>query len=400
MGSNMASNHNKRPKTNLLTTPGEIRNQIYSYLLPTHQTIVIASQRKDGFSSSSSSSSSQEQYIGKSLRHDLSTLFLLNKQIHLEASTFFYSNNTFVLPGDATSLPHQAQANLLLRWFLDRIGERNCSNLRRLGIPFPLEGGLGQLRDGCEQAIEEEEGAKKRRFISGLVRRCPNLEELEIDLGKGDTPSLAGSAPVSSKMEMAGSVEGLLRQSWAGLKAVRVYWGDEVIYKQRRRARSWEPLRYCVPPEQVQVEEEWVVENMRDNEAKEAHYHGRYYERWEWRVEDAIHDFYSPYSSINLRSSFALERYRVAARAAETAPPRDWMTANHPRIEFAKAFLKSPSRAMSERNEEKEWWRIRRKMAREYTVSYCCTMAGGSSYRTRSKSKRTATWLRDTLARL
>ncbi|KAK0736436.1 hypothetical protein B0T21DRAFT_366940 [Apiosordaria backusii] len=374
MGSNMTTN-SRRPKINLLTTtPGEIRNQIYSYLLPTHETIVIASQRKEA---------SSDQYIGKSLRTDLSTLFLISKQIHLEASTFFYSNNTFVLPGDTTSLPHQAQANLLLRWFLDRIGERNCSNLRRLGIPFPLEG-----------------GANKRRFISGLVRRCPNLEELEIDLGKGDTPSLAGSAPEESKMEMAGSVEGLLKQSWPGLKAVRVYWGDEVMYKQRRRARSLESMRYCVPPEQDQLKEEWVVENMRDDEEKEAYYQDRYYERWEWRLEDAIHDFYSPYSSLNLRSSFALERYRVAARAAEAVPPRDWMSVNNPRIEFAKAFLKSPSRAMSERNEEKEWWRVRRRMAREYRVSYCCTMAGGSSYRTRSKRTRTARWLRDTFAKL
>ncbi|KAK4662324.1 uncharacterized protein QC763_700610 [Podospora pseudopauciseta] len=395
----MTAKHSNRPKTNLLTTPGEIRNQIYSYLLPTHETIVIASQRKDSFSSSSSSSS-QQHYIGKSLRRDLSTLFLTSKQIYLEASTFFYSNNTFVLPGDATSLPHQAQANLLLRWFLDRIGERNCSNLRRLGIPFPLEGGLGQLQlgDGCEQMIEEEEGAKRKRFISGLVRRCPNLEELEVDLGRGDTPSLAGTAPVPSKMEMAGSVERLLRQSWAGLKAVRVYWGDQVIYKRRRRrARS---LEYGMPPEQVPMGEEWVVVNMRDDEEDHARYRERYYERREWRLEDAVHDFYSPYSSINLRSSFALERYRVAARAAEAAPSRDWLSSQHPRIEFAKAFLKSPSRAMSERNEEKEWWRIRRKMAREYTVSYCCTMAGGSSYRTRSKRKRTTTWLRNTLARL
>ncbi|KAK4195067.1 hypothetical protein QBC40DRAFT_289695 [Triangularia verruculosa] len=392
MGSKMATN-SKRPKINLLTTPGEIRNQIYSYILPTHETIVIASQRKDGLSSS-------KEYIGKSLRRDLSTLFLISKQIYLEASGLFYSNNTFVLPGPATSLPHQAQVNLLLRWFLDRIGERNCSNLRRLGIPFPLEGGLSRLKDGAEQVIEEEEGAKERRFISGLVRRCPNLEELEVDLGKGDTPSLAGSAPEGSKMEMAGSVERLLKQSWAGLKVVRVYWGDEVIYKQRRRARNTDSLRYRSPSDQVQLEEEWVVENMRDDETKEAYYQSRYFERWEWRLEDAIHDFYSPDSSLNLRSSFALERYRAAARAAEAAPPRDWLSANHPRIEFAKAFLKSPSRAMSERNEEKEWWRVRRKMAREYIVTYCCTLGTGSSYRTRSKREKTARWMRDRFARL
>ncbi|KAK4164004.1 hypothetical protein QBC43DRAFT_211815 [Cladorrhinum sp. PSN259] len=340
------------PKSFLLSAPGEIRNQIYTELLVSSSPVVISPSLK------SSSSRTETQ----SLRSRLLSLFLVCKQIHLEASSLFYSHNTFVLPTDSTRLPHQAQINFLVRWFLDRIGTRNAGFINSMGVPFPFECLPFNLAGG------------ERGLLDAVWTRCPGLERVELDLGVMNCEALGLRVSSSSEVAEAegvrvfGVVDERLRETFKDLKEVAVWVGGrKYVSQQGKRAIGWK------------VEEEEEEDHKR---------------RREFRLPDDLWSHYHPASPLIRGELEAVFHYQMAAKLSSENPEAEEQTRGK-RIEFAKAFLKSPRRALQERREEKEWMEVRREMARRWWDQRMCTCLEGveitrpaSSRRKRSLSAR------------
>ncbi|KAK3986965.1 hypothetical protein QBC44DRAFT_332279 [Cladorrhinum sp. PSN332] len=324
----------------LLSAPGEIRNQIYAELLLSSSPIIISPSHK--------SPATQTQ----SLRSRLLSLFLVCRQVHLEASSFFYSYNTFVLPTDSTRLPHQAQINFLVRWFIDRVGSRNAGCIKSLGVPFPFECLPFSLAGGG------------KGLLDALRARCPGLERVELDLGVmncerfGLRVSGSSEAAEAERARLFGAVEERLREQFDGLREVVAWVGGRSYVSQGKKATGWK----------VKEEEE------------------DYKMRREFRLPEDLWAHYHPASPLVRGEPEAVFPYQVAARMSSENPEVDEKTRGK-RVEFAKAFLKSPRRALRERREEKEWLSVRKEMARRLWDQRMCTCFGGVEV-TRSASNR------------
>ncbi|KAK4186703.1 hypothetical protein QBC35DRAFT_475212 [Podospora australis] len=381
-------------KPHLLNIPGEIRNQIYRELLLVSDPIIIISDRplnehkaklprpdggkslvEDDSEEGRHPQSQQEQ----SLRSRLLSLFLVNKQIHWESSAYFYSHHTFLLPTTATSrLPRHAQLNLLFRWFLDRIGPVNSASLRSLEIPELLDFRLSLLwvRNG-------DFPDDQFKILPLLKERCPNLEQVHINLGPYELtwPALHAWRQIMWEGAFAGvpdtrpelpldlftALDGRLREHFPALKETVVATGGHELRRRLSRTSQngtdgWE----------VSALDAEVLENDQRNF---------------WRVPDPLWDHYYPRSGTVYRSEMALERWSLADRArrepslVRAAPAADrWRSQNAPgpRIEFARALFKAPRAALRDRREEKEWWESKRAMAQAYRGMTGCSCFGSS----------------------
>lgn len=209
-----------RCQSPLLRVPGELRNQIYEYLVVFAEPVDIYRRHVEQ---------------GERLYQRLTRLFLTCRQVHLEASAVFYSHNRFSLPPGAHRAPLQLQANFLLRGFLDRVGPRNAAALRHLvGVPFPLDpwssGQTASLqlarrrtRRGptLEEEVAEEEQATGAGLMAALRRRCPGLATVGFDLSAPRHYALGrlcGSAP--ALVALLGRLDGDLRAAFPSLKQV------------------------------------------------------------------------------------------------------------------------------------------------------------------------------------
>ncbi|KAL2189258.1 hypothetical protein L209DRAFT_271234 [Thermothelomyces heterothallicus CBS 203.75] len=209
----------RKQQHHLLRIPGEIRNQIYSDLILSspHAIPIYRGGGKKAAAPGTATRTTDEVLSA------LTALLRTCSQIHREAGTLFYSRARFALPPDASRAPHQAQANLLFRAFLDRIAPRNAAVIRHLAIPFPVDpdlflqraslfprrrppGGQGGRREPAsgradEQRRDEDEYGNEYGgggddddddddddedaallLITALRRRCPALETLTFDL--------------------------------------------------------------------------------------------------------------------------------------------------------------------------------------------------------------------------
>ncbi len=205
--------------------PGEIRNQIYEHVVVFSQPVSIYRDP----------SSSAEPPDAVSSLASLTPLFLTCRQFHYEASAIFYSQNKFTLPGNASQAPHQAQANLLFRWFLDRIGRRNAALLRHLALPFPVDpcdfihshltrnssskptsalSGSGTHEDG--NGI----GGRHRSLLPVLGGRCPGLETVEFDLRWNNHWVRLLSPHTATVQAIFGRLDDALRVAFPALKRV------------------------------------------------------------------------------------------------------------------------------------------------------------------------------------
>ncbi|EDU47649.1 conserved hypothetical protein [Pyrenophora tritici-repentis Pt-1C-BFP] len=102
-----------------LGLPAELRNRIYSYLFESSDSVCIAFHRDTG---------SRSSKLALSFRSETPfplSLFLACRQINAEASSVFYSNNTFLLRVRGNSRIWVCFIDALLV-FLDRVGTRAC----------------------------------------------------------------------------------------------------------------------------------------------------------------------------------------------------------------------------------------------------------------------------------
>ncbi|KAK4224501.1 hypothetical protein QBC38DRAFT_16574 [Podospora fimiseda] len=324
----------------LLSAPGEIRNQIYAALLVSSSPIIISPSHK-----------SPSRQKDQSLRSKLLSIFLVSKQIHLEASSIFYSLNTFVLPADSTRLPHQAQINFLVRWFLDRVGPRNAGFIKSLGLPFPFE------------CLPFNFAGGGKGLLDAVKLRCPGLEKVEMDLGlmNSETVGLRVSG-MSEEAEgevvrLFGVVEERLREQFEGLKEVVVQVGGRQYARQKGMI-------------------EWKVGEEEED----------YKDRKEFRLPEDLWAHYHPASPLIKREPDAIYRYQVAARLSLENPKPEKELGR--RVEFAFCFLFSPRRALRERREEKEWLQIRQEMARRWWDQRMCTCFSGDEVSRPASSRR------------
>ncbi len=204
--------------------PGEIRNQIYEHAVVFSQPVSIYRHSR----------SLDEPPDAVSALASLTPLFLTCRQFHFEASAIFYSQNKFVLPANASQAPHQAQANLLFRWFLDRIGRRNAALLRHLALPFPVDPSefihshLASSSSKAPSALSEygthEDdngvGGRHRSLLPVLGGRCPGLETVEFDLRWNNHWVRLLSPHTATVQIMFGRLDDALRVAFPALKRV------------------------------------------------------------------------------------------------------------------------------------------------------------------------------------
>ncbi|KAL2158129.1 hypothetical protein VTH06DRAFT_4697, partial [Thermothelomyces fergusii] len=264
----------------LLRIPGEIRNQIYSdLLLSSPHAIPIFRGDAD-----KKAAAATEEVLSV-----LTALLRTCRQIHREAGTLFYSRAHFALPPDASRAPHQAQANLLFRAFLDRIGPHNAALIRHLTIPFPVDPDLFLQRASEEARREPESGHRADEqqwrvgsdddddddddddthpassLISALRRRCPAIETLTFDLRRVNSwawrlilllnvmaatttrPRAKPAAQAAAARRLFGPVDALLRAAFPRLRRVnlllgagayRTQWTDPVMPDEAAQLRA------------------------------------------------------------------------------------------------------------------------------------------------------------------
>ncbi|KAK4221361.1 hypothetical protein QBC38DRAFT_522619 [Podospora fimiseda] len=153
------------PKHNLLTIPGELRNQILLQCLLREIPIRISLRPRAEYKVARDWAN-RMLYWSPILAEGIS---LVCKQLNLEANALFYAHNTFftTLP-ELPELHHDGTAhhNMLMLW-LQNIGARNAPSIRHLILSFPLYGSL---------VFRHGELGK----FPALKLHCPHLQTLEL----------------------------------------------------------------------------------------------------------------------------------------------------------------------------------------------------------------------------
>ncbi|KAJ4385868.1 hypothetical protein N0V85_008033 [Neurospora sp. IMI 360204] len=236
-------------KPHFLRLPGEIRNQIYESLLVFSEPIVVHAEEwheeHDGNNKSNKGDGVVRMHLDNAserkrwpLSSRLLTVFLICKQIHLEASAVFYSHNQFRVPPLLCRFPDaQLQSNYVMRGFIDRIGPRNLTCLRHLCIPFPLDSGAGQrYLDWPRRSFDGPLGLSPAKLdtlvlranvvpgaLPSLWRRCPNIEVIEFDLSwSGPGHSLWKGVRPYDREILLGSMDAALREEFKRLRRIVV----------------------------------------------------------------------------------------------------------------------------------------------------------------------------------
>jgi len=248
----------------LFRLPGEIRNQVYSYLLGTSKTISVYRINPP---LSSSSNDFWPQINPSAVSGRLLPLFLACQSLSLEARAYFYSQNAFFFP-----TPSRRNLNSLCRTFLDCIGEQNAAFIQQLCVPFPLEDPNAFVR-WQEAPPEVMEG---RLLFPGLPGRVPNLRVLEFIKGARAGVVMGmdlerDQLVIEEKRWLIRVIDGALRQEFPRLErvVVDVEEGEEEAVMgcngwTTRLVREVEESRWKVflplgKTESMPVEEELVV---------------------------------------------------------------------------------------------------------------------------------------------
>lgn len=246
--------------------------------------------------------------------------------------------------------------NFLLRWFLDRVGTRNAGCIRSLGIPsFPFE---------CLPSERFLVAAVGNKGLLDAVRnRCRGLERVELDLGGAMVNCEKFGLRVSGnnidndddevgeaeRVRFLGVVEERLRGGFEGLKEVVVW-----IRGRRYTCSSG-------------GEEGWIV---RDREEEEEEEKKDYERRKEYMLPEDLWAHYHPDSPLINWGGLepeAMLPYQLAVRFSFDISRVDEKTGiRGNKVEFAKAFVRSPRRAFKERKEQREWLEVRRATARRW----------------------------------
>ncbi|KAK3905213.1 hypothetical protein C8A05DRAFT_41797 [Staphylotrichum tortipilum] len=399
------------PAPHILRLPGEIRNQIYNHLVVFPDPIPIYTKET---TTTSPTTPRRRGHTASPPTASVLPLLLTSRQFHAEATAVFYSRNSFVLPKAASLAPPQFAANLLSRGFLDRIGPRCAALLRQLAVPLPLPahracllGPLPGAADGGNTLHEEDEEDKEeggdspaccRSLIPALAQRCPALESVTFDVcWSSHWLRLLGPPTVRAVLarldsELRAALPRLKRVELC-LTAPNVVWSEDA-----RPAESETEWVRRVLGELVE-EGGWVVTvaGEKDNTRE-----GRDPAGEEEQEEEEDDDEGQP--PVHPRHSWSSMWTPPAPRHATALlwePPEtalksemhdQWTRADvlKASLRFALAWVRSPSKAVQQREDVLEWRAWRRTMlAQACPVGiplYC--MGSGSSGKSSRGSRR------------
>ncbi|KAJ5362629.1 hypothetical protein N7541_003473 [Penicillium brevicompactum] len=141
--------------TNFFDLPGEIRIEIYKYLLMRKEPIIPWKGAKNGLAYQ---------------------LLFVNRQIHHEAAHVLYSRNSF----DLTRYEIETFYFGLIPWFLKRIGSKNRSAVQHIQMDF-----LGvhitreEAADRVDKVALQDISIRNMRMIQAF---CPNLQTITITI--------------------------------------------------------------------------------------------------------------------------------------------------------------------------------------------------------------------------
>ncbi|SPQ26294.1 278e274c-2095-4b96-9ddb-e1b627742427 [Thermothielavioides terrestris] len=352
----------------LLSVPGEIRNEIYEYLVVLTTPVCIFREKQKAGGSDADREPAP-------LASVLVPLFLTCRRLHLEASAVFYSRNSFALPAIASQAPYQIQTNLLFRFFLDRIGPRNAALLRHLAVPFPAFDGPG--------AAAGPATASASLLIQALSARCPNLETLELDLRWDSSRWLRLLRPHTATVRaLLAPLHDALRAAFPALSRVRVRlaggerawsflaWQDatqaEVV---RISAAGWEWVRGALEggvgwevvldddDDKEEEEEEEAGEGQRATAGGGGGEEGHDGAAGDGSGWTALWHPPSPRHAVWLL-------YAPPAMVVRSEIHDQWtlLEVIKFRLYYARAWLRSPNQAAQDRNEADEWREWRRTM--------------------------------------
>lgn len=145
--------------TNFFDLPGEIRIEIYKYLLMRKEPIDPWKGAKNGLASQ---------------------LLFVNRPIHHEAAHVLYSRNSFNLTRYKIEAFPSGLSFGLIPWFLNRIGSKNGSSVQHIQINFP---GVHITR---EEAADRVDKVALQNIIIRNMRMIqafyPNLQTITITI--------------------------------------------------------------------------------------------------------------------------------------------------------------------------------------------------------------------------
>ncbi|KAG7290065.1 hypothetical protein NEMBOFW57_000057 [Staphylotrichum longicolle] len=351
----------------ILRIPGEIRNQIYTNLVVFAEPVPI-------YRHGSSAEPPDDSLVSLDA---LTPLFLTCRQFYGEASAIFYSQNKFALPSSTSHAPHQIQANLLFRHFLDRIGPRNASLLRHLTLPFPVDpsdlihshlssaststtsASTSPSTRLADTAWQDEANAGCRRSLVPVLRqRCPRLETVEFDL-RWDGRWVRLLRPhTATARAVFGRVDDALRGAFPALKTVGLCLTGSCSQQQQQQGVSWGADGQAA---EVAVEEGrgWQVTVAEEEEEDDDDEDEGAYEEVE-DDDEASEGWASTWYPRTPRHPTALlwepPETAIQSELHDQWTRLDLLKAN---AKFAMAWVRSPSRATQQREEVLEWraWR-------------------------------------------
>lgn len=406
----------------LLRLPGEIRNQIYENLVVFSQPVHI--YRND---------EADQQPPGPNLDVQLLSLFLTCRQVHAEASAIFYSQNTFILPPNSSIAPHQIQANFLFRWFLDRIGPRNAAALRHLAVPFPAD--PTTLVNAHLSAASSSSSTPEihNTLIPALAARCPNLESLTFDVRWNNHWVRLLSPNTETVLAMFGHLDDALRSALPALKKVElclagpgrkyVFTGPWAGNAVEMPHAEWEWFKGALEGslEEGSAAPGWRVTTVGEAEEDEE-LDGQETESGLEDEDDDDDEMLPPTSTyidgwIRYGSRWVALWYPRTPRdprAALHEPPEMATTEEvndlprgarlvaevRGKVKFARAWLRSPTQAVRDREAAEEWMEWRRTMiaqAGPYVFPRSCFGQGsvGGESASSSRTRKLARRLRD-----
>jgi hypothetical protein len=154
----------------LLKCPPEVRNMIYSLLIKNPNPIKIRSPRKKHIKRDSTAI-------------NFGHLLLINKQIRTEASSLYYSANTFVIGNGRWGSTTHTNIHAL-KAFTSRVPARNLSQITKLHVEVHLRSlWVGYSYRGPPWVLGDVNDASALQTISrALVRHFKRLEELQYHL--------------------------------------------------------------------------------------------------------------------------------------------------------------------------------------------------------------------------
>jgi hypothetical protein len=333
------------PPPHILRIPGEIRNQIYENLIVFPRAVAIYREASNN-----------------ALSAALLAVFLTCRQFHHEASPIFYSRNRFALPRTASRAPHQMQANLLFRWFLDRVGPRNAVLLRHLAVPFPVDPAefmrahFASSTFACQYDGDDKRWGWSccRSLVPALAERCPGLEKVEFDMRWNNHWVRLLSPNPSTVLAMFGQLDEALRTAFPALKRIGLRLVDSE--REPRWTVTGEGLRASA--DMSRKEWRWVRRTLQQRlgwsvtlgqEEEEGQEHEGETPSWTstWYPNNARH----PRSLLLLPPEMALR-----SEKGDRYTGLDRLKAN---VRFALAWLRSPSKIVYSDTEAGEWreWR-------------------------------------------